>query len=258
MNQNVNRRKFLAGSMAGIAALPFIPSILEAAVPSVSAGNRRSLMTLSRDDVVLFQGDSITDARRDREQQLANHAGSFGSGYAFIAASEMLNRFSNLNLTLYNRGISGNKVYQLAERWQKDCIDLKPRVLSILIGVNDFWHKLNGRYDGNLDVYETDYRTLLQNTRDLLPDVHFVIGEPFALRGCSAVDDRWFPEFDGYRAVAQKLAAEFDAVFIPYHSLFEKAAQVMEPAYWAYDGVHPSMGGAQLMAQAWLKAVCDS
>ena len=65
---------------------------------------------------------------------------------------------------VYNRGISGNKVYQLAERWQKDCLDLKPDILSILIGINDYWHMRNGHYDGTLERYEQDYRQMTRDT----------------------------------------------------------------------------------------------
>ena len=89
----------------------------------------------------------------------------------------------------------------------------------------------------------------------MLPEVHLVIGEPFAVLGCSAVDEKWFPEFDVYRAVAKKLAEEFDAIFIPYQSIFNEAQKHAPGRYWTADGVHPSMAGASLMAEAWLKAV---
>jgi len=160
-----------------------------------------------------------------------------------------LNSTPDKGFQIFNRGISGNKVYQLADRWQKDCFDLRPQVLSVLVGVNDFWHKLSGKYDGTVEKYETDYRQLLTLSKKMLPEVHLVIGEPFAVLGCSAVDEKWFPEFDTYRAVAKKLAEEFDAVFIPYQSIFNEAQKHAPGRYWTADGVHPSMAGA------WLKAV---
>jgi lysophospholipase L1-like esterase len=95
-------------------------------------------------------------------------------------------------LKFFNRGISGSKVYQLAERWQVDCLDLKPNVLSILIGVNDFWHKQKMQYDGTLEKYESDYRALVKRTKSALPDVKLIICEPFLLN-FGAVDDSWFP-----------------------------------------------------------------
>jgi lysophospholipase L1-like esterase len=253
---NINRRGFLRNAVAGSAALTAIPEILSAAMHSSGSGKHKSTFdALPAGSVVLFQGDSITDAGREKEKQLPNSTGSFGTGYALMAAASILNAEASKNFLIYNRGISGNKVYQLADRWQKDCFDLNPALLSILIGVNDFWHKLNGKYEGTIKKYETDYRQLLTLTTKMIPNIRLVICEPFAVKGCSAVDDRWFPEFDLYRHAAEKLAKEFNAIFVPCQSIFDEALKRAPGTYWTLDGVHPSMAGASLMAEAWLKAV---
>jgi lysophospholipase L1-like esterase len=252
---NINRRNFLWSAASGTVGLAAIPAILSASMPSAPKKSKGLLSSLNKGDVILFQGDSITDAGREKEKQLANSPGSFGSGYAFLAASAILNEHASKELRIYNRGISGNKVFQLADRWQKDCFDLRPNLLSILIGVNDIWHKLNGNYNGTVETYETDLRQLLTVTKKMLPDVKLVICEPFAVLGCSAVDEKWFPEFNDYRNSAKKLATEFNAVFIPYHTIFEEAKKHAPATYWTADGVHPSMAGAALMAEAWKKAV---
>jgi lysophospholipase L1-like esterase len=162
---------------------------------------------------------------------------------------------AGLNLTIYNRGISGNKVYQLAERWDKDCLDLQPDVLSILIGVNDYWHKRNGNYDGTPEIYENDYRKLLTRTREALPEVKLVICQPFILTNTSAVDESWVKPFSAYQETAAKIAQEYHAVWVPFQEAFDKAIDQAPASYWAGDGVHPSMAGAQLMAEAWLEAI---
>jgi lysophospholipase L1-like esterase len=206
-------------------------------------------------DVVLFQGDSITDAGRDRgHENEPNNARALGSGYAFLLACHLLAQHPADNLKIYNRGISGNKVYQLAERWDKDCIALKPSVVSILIGVNDIWHTLNGNYKGTVEIYARDYRALLERTQRELPGVKLVICEPFVLR-TGAVNEKWFPEFDLYRAAARKIATTFNAVFVPFQSMFDAAAKEAAPPYWAADGVHPTLAGSYRMARAWLDAV---
>jgi lysophospholipase L1-like esterase len=251
----MNRRNFFSKAAIGTVGMAAIPGILSASMLSDGKKQKSILSSLKTGDVILFQGDSITDAGRDKIKQLANTPGSFGSGYAFLAAANLLNTMASKQFSIYNRGISGNKVYQLADRWQNDCFDLKPQVISILIGVNDFWHKLDGKYDGTVTKYETDYRQLLNLTKKMLPDVKLVIGEPFAVLGCSAVTEKWYPEFDGYRVSAKKLADEFDAVFIPFQSIFNEAQKHAPGKYWTGDGVHPSMAGGSLMAEAWLKAV---
>jgi lysophospholipase L1-like esterase len=171
-----------------------------------------------------------------------------------MAASKLLVSNPELELSLYNRGISGNKVHQLASRWDKDCLSLKPDVLSILIGVNDIWHGLNGKYDGTVQTYEDDFLKLMESTRKALPDTKFIICEPFVLK-CGAVNDKWFPEFDKYRASAKKVATQSGAIFIPFQSMFDQAINFASPNHWAGDGVHPSAHGASLMAHFWLDSI---
>lgn len=252
---NFSRRQFLSRSAVGTAALASIPAIVSASIAPAKKKKGKKYALFQKGNTVLFQGDSITDAGRDKEKELPNNARSFGSGYAFLAASALMNNLAELNLTLYNRGISGNKVYQLAERWQKDCLDLKPDVLSILIGVNDYWHKRNGNYDGTVEVYENDFRALLQRTKKELPHVKLVICQPFYVLNTSAVDETWVAPMKEYQASAKKIAKEFDAVWIPFQEVFDEAVKYAPATYWTGDGVHPSMAGAQLMAEAWLRAM---
>jgi lysophospholipase L1-like esterase len=222
---------------------------------SSSGSSHRKKSIIQKESVILFQGDSITDAGRDRNrEQNANDPGALGKGYVYLIAAQLLADQAGDGLKIYNRGISGNKVFQLADRWDKDCLMLKPDVLSILIGVNDIWHTLNGNYDGTVEKYEKDYRVLLGRTRKELPKVQLVICEPFVLR-CGAVNDKWFPEFDKYRAVSRKMAKEFNALFVPFQSMFDNAVKQAPPSHWAGDGVHPTMAGAYLMGQEWLKVV---
>lgn len=249
----LDRRHFVKTS-AALAAV-FAAAETTSAQESAAPGDAKPLIRPG--DVVLFQGDSITDAGRKRDVADANSFAALGNGYAWLAAAQFLVDRPDDKLKIYNRGISGNKVFQLAGRWQADCLDLKPNVLSILIGVNDVWHKLNGQYDGTLAKYETDYRALLERTREALPEVRLVICEPFLLR-CGAVDEKWFPEFDDYRAAAQKLATEAGAAFVPFQSMFDAASKLAPPEHWAADGVHPTTHGAAMMAHAWQKATAAS
>ena len=247
-----SRRAFIKkAGIGGSLAISFsqVISSAYAAEPTFSK------ISLKKDDVILFQGDSITDAGRNRDEKGANNSRALGSGYAYLAGSNLLYDHADKNLQIYNRGISGNKVYQLAERWEADCLGLKPAVLSILIGVNDFWHMLNGQYDGTIDTYRNDFKALLNRTMEKLPGVRLIIGEPFAVPDVKAVDKTWFPRFDEYRQAAREIAGEYKATFIPYQSIFDKASRTAPGVYWTHDGVHPSIAGSQLMAHAWLKAV---
>jgi lysophospholipase L1-like esterase len=249
-NNQPGRRSFIAKIALSSLAAVSIPEI----ALSAFAGEKSEKLEFSSGDVVLFQGDSITDAGRKRSNAEANDQGAMGGGYAFLAACELLFENPDKKLLIYNRGISGNKVYQLAETWDKDALAIKPDILSILVGVNDYWHTLSFGYKATVETYRKDYRALLQRTKEELPDVKLIIGEPFAILG-SAVNETWFPAFNEYQLVAKELAKEFNAAFVPYQKVFDKALQHAPGEYWSPDGVHPSIAGAKLMAEAWLQTV---
>ncbi|HEY6728317.1 MAG TPA: SGNH/GDSL hydrolase family protein [Polyangiaceae bacterium] len=209
----------------------------------------------SQPRVVLFQGDSITDAGRVRGNQNPNDPAAMGRGYAFLAMCRLLAARPQADMLVYNRGISGNRVPDLEARWQRDCVDLKPDLVSILIGINDLWHRLGGSSHGTPKSYETEFGALLTRTRTALPEARLVLCEPFVLE-TGVVDESWSSEFDERRAIAESLAQRHAATWVPFHATFRSAvARDTDPAYWADDGVHPTPAGHQLMADVWYERV---
>src|SRR3989454_8240484 len=242
MTDQLSRRDFMSATtaLAGAALWP-------------AAGTADRAPALTDGTVVLFQGDSITDAGRDRAAADPNVARGLGSGYPLLVASAALAAHPDRGLRFYNRGISGNKVPDLAARWAADTVALAPDVLSILIGVNDFWHKLSGGYTGTVEDYEHQYAALLDDTRRALPRARLIVLEPFVLR-CGAVDDRWFPEFEQRRAAAERVAQPAAAAFVPLQRVFNDLARRSAPQYWAADGVHPTPAGHAAIAEQWRRA----
>lgn len=242
----MKRREFVATvSVAGAIACTGLRNL-----------SAREAVKLERGDTVLFQGDSITDAGREKQNPLANTG--LGRGYPNFAAAALREKYPALDLQVHNRGISGNKVPDLAARWDKDCIEIKPRVLSILIGVNDIWHKINGRYDGTAESYRDGFAELLARTRQALPQTTIVICEPFVLDSGTVKEnkDKWFPEFDVRRSYAKEVAQGAEAIWVPFQSMFDDAvAGGTKPEALAGDGVHPTAQGHQLMAKTWIQTV---
>ena len=217
-------------------------------------------MLLNDTDVILFQGDSITDADRNREQEKPNNLAGLGRGYAFLAAGLLHEAFPAGKLQIHNRGVSGNRVTNLENRWQKDALDVNPDVLSIMIGVNDTWHGTAKGTPENgvpLGKFEEVLRKILTRSREHNPDLRLVLCEPFVLP-CGAVNEAWFPEFTERRAIVKKLAGEFDAVFVAFQAMFDEALNRAAAEDWAGDGVHPSFGGHMLMAKTWFDAVSNT
>lgn len=246
-----SRRNFIRKASLGSLVAISIPGILSASM--VKRGSKK--IQLLKGQKILFQGDSITDAGRDKQTEGYNTAKILGAGYAMLAGAALLEKYAAMDLKIYNKGISGNRVGQLAERWDKECLAIKPDVLSILIGVNDIWHKLGGRFDGTVDIYRKGYIELLERTKNALPNVKLIIGEPFGVKGVKAVDDTWYPEFPEYQKAAREIAEQFGAAFIPYQAIFDEAGKMAPGSYWTTDGVHTTLAGAKLMAEAWIATV---
>jgi lysophospholipase L1-like esterase len=248
-----NRRNFIRSASIGAVAAISIPQIVSAAMATAPKGKK---VSIDHGDVILFQGDSITDSGRGNRNAISpNNTGALGNGYAFMAASQLLLNNPGKDLAIYNKGVSGNKVFQMADRWDADTLAIKPNILSIHIGVNDYWHTLGGGYTGTIETYIADYKKLLDRTKAALPDVKLIICEPFGVLGVKSVTDAWYPTFDLFKKAAREIAAEYNAPFVPYQAAFDKAITQAPPTYWTGDGVHPSIAGAALMAHTWLEAV---
>ena len=248
-----SRRTFIKGVVATSAVATILP--LSSSAVNFAAYAQPKKIRLKDDAVILFQGDSITDGGRVRENVDYNNLAGLGNGYVSLIAARLLSTNPMRNLKIFNRGISGNKVFQLAERWEKDCLAIKPDILSVMIGVNDFWHTLTNGYTGTVKTYRDDYIKLLSRTKDSFPDLQLIIMEPYGLKGVKAVDEKWYPNFLDYQQASQAIADHFDAPFLPLQSIFDRAVQSVQPAFWTRDGVHPTIAGSEIISSAWLSTL---
>ncbi len=198
--------------------------------------------------LVLFQGDSITDDGRSRQDLT-----SLGEGYALITAAWFSALHPQKRVSFHNRGVSGDRVKDLLRRWETDCLALAPNWISILIGVNDMWRRYDSNDPTTTGQFESNYRRLLDQTYSRLnPQV--ILCEPFLLP-LNDQQKTWRDDLDPKIEVVQRLAREYNTILVPLDTVFAEAAQQREPDYWLPDGVHTSPAGAGLIAQSWLKAV---
>ncbi|MCP4268014.1 MAG: SGNH/GDSL hydrolase family protein [Candidatus Brocadiaceae bacterium] len=194
---------------------------------------------IEENSVILFQGDSITDCGRNGEDP-----NSLGEGYVSMIIAMLSEKYSQYNSKYLNRGISGDRIGDLAIRWKTDCIDLKPDLLSILIGVND-------TLITPARQFEVEYRELLRRTKKEL-DVKIIMCEPFLLLySNNPCRDDLNPKIE----IVHKLAKEFEAVLIPLDKVFHDSCSLQPPEYWASDSVHPTPEGHSLIAKTWLEHV---
>lgn len=199
-------------------------------------------------DIVLFQGDSITDAGRVRE-----NPADMGKGYALMTAALFGSTYPEQQVTFLNRGISGNRVKDLQSRWEQDCTALQPSWVSIYIGINDCWRRYDRNEPTSVEQFEEGYRELLVRTKEEL-GAKLIMIEPFVL---PVPEDRklWREDLDPKINVVRELAREFGALLVPLDGIFAQASMLAPSSFWAPDGVHPSPAGHALIAKAWLKAV---
>ena len=198
---------------------------------------------------ILFQGDSITDAGRDHRNY---H--NMGNGYPKYASALIADAFPNTEFEFINFGISGNRTCQLFDRLYKDGIEFQPDIISILIGVNDIWHR-NGssRIETTDEQIETNYRAILTRLR-AQTNAKIMILTPYLL-DCD--DKDWIGE--GLKTVLpiiEKLADEFADAYVPLHTLFDEAMKTQpEPHYYSGDGVHPNANGAEFIGKHYFEAI---
>lgn len=206
---------------------------------------------------ILFQGDSITDGNRGRNDD-PNHI--LGHGYAYLIAAELGVVLAEQQPVFINRGVSGDRASDLYARWNEDAISLKPDWLSILIGVNDIWRMMKQEASGATDRFERAYKRILDETKEVLPDTRLILCEPFILNTGAPAEAwaEWEAKAKHYQAVVKKLAEQYDAVFVPLQETLDQACQRADAAYWLWDGVHPTTAGHKLIAKQWLDTVENS
>jgi acyl-CoA thioesterase-1 len=205
-------------------------------------------LLINEGELVLFQGDSITDAGRSHDNN-----DDLGLGYANIIAAWFSALYPEKKVSFINRGIGGNTAEHLQASWKTDCLELKPSWVSILIGINDCWRRYDSNNPTSADKFENIYRDILTQIKENL-NAKIILCEPFVLP-YPEERKKWREDLDPKIQVVRNLAMEFNALFVPCDGLFAQGCTKRDPAFWSNDGVHPSQAGHALIAQMWLKTM---
>ncbi len=198
---------------------------------------------------IVFQGDSITDAGRDRRNYY-----NLGKGYAMYASQKIIEAYPDVNFELINMGIGGNRTSQLFDRLYRDAIEFQPDIISVMIGINDIMHRHNAdRIATSDERLEYNYRGILERLKDET-NAKILMMQPFLLDDDSRA--RMREDLPTVLQIINKLADEYADVYVPLHEQFEEAFQTQpEPRYYSRDGVHPSDNGARFIAERYVEAI---
>ena len=198
---------------------------------------------------IVFQGDSITDAGRDKRNY---H--QMGNGYPKYAAEQIAQDFPEVSFEFINQGISGNRTSQLFDRFYSDALSFEPDVISILIGINDIWHRYGAGKIATTDLQlATNYRAILERIRRE-SNAKIMILSPYVL---DAEDKAHMKkDLETVLPIIRELAKEFADVYVPLDELFEEALKTQpEPRYYSADGVHPNANGAAFIGKHYAEAI---
>ncbi len=203
----------------------------------------------------LFQGDSITDAGRRRDE-----IGGGSYGYPTFVAGMLGAKYPNA-FKFVNKGVSGDRSVDMLARAKRDTVNFKPDILTVLIGVNDVWHELQdndmNRNGIDADTYFTYYDMFVSYVRKMCPQTKIFILEPFVLKAC-ATERCWnvFSREVAKRAEkAHELAEKYGIIFVPLQKTFDELSETAPASHWLEDGVHPAAAGHCVIAQKIVEAV---
>lgn len=221
----------------------------------------------------LFIGDSITDGNwgspkgwpcpsEKRNNADLNHV--YGHGYAEMTIGRLASQHPDTTVHYYNRGISGNTLPQMAERWEKDAMSLNPDLISILIGTNDVHAALKRGETIDYAAWEAKLDSLLTMTRKRNPNVRLMLGTPFTARvgkvGASPTYNDGLEMTRQLATVIRRVAERHGATLVPFDELVESLTSdtiQVPPSYWLWDGIHPTTQCHTLMSDLWLEKYAE-
>ena len=207
---------------------------------------------------ILFQGDSVTDAGRDRQ-----HPQSLGNGYVSILA----NRFWKMGEEheLRNTAIAGNRVGDMYARWIEDTLNLDFDAISILCGINDVGFQLRRNCGADAGKFRFIYDRMLYEVRQKEESVRIMLLEPFLFRvnleerdmqNQNDIYDRydlWSGQIRERGAIVKELAEKYHAGFVPLMDTLTQEAEKIGADTLSADGIHPTLYGHRIIAEEWMK-----
>ncbi|MFA7175364.1 MAG: SGNH/GDSL hydrolase family protein, partial [Kiritimatiellia bacterium] len=179
-----------------------------------------------------------------------------GQGYVAQVCGLLAAFRPDLHVEILNRGNGGDRTIELMERWQVDCIDLKPDWLSVFIGVNDVWRKRSEMQGGQrfvpLAEFVANYHVLLDQVA--AAGIHnLVLVSPTLIDKYLQSDlNLLLSEYD---AAVQDLSREYNAIYVPLRERLLDLLPLNNEINWLGDGCHPTAAGHAVFAASWLEAV---
>lgn len=201
-------------------------------------------------DSILFLGDSITDIKFNRQFSYKIRGANI---YALQTAKSLKKKHKKLKF--FYKGIASDRTYLVYDRLTKDCINLKPDIIVMLIGVNDAWeHYVPDQYPPLVRPMKPHMREIYRRLKAELPNTRLLVLLPFLI---DTMPEKapFHKILDEYRQVLADMAQDNGAEIIDLQAVFYDAERQIPPAKLAVDGVHPTNLGHKIIADEILKVL---
>ena len=196
---------------------------------------------------ILFQGDSITDAGRDRRNY--HH---MGAGYPKFVAQALTNKYPDVEFEFINFGIGGNRTSELFDRLYVDCIAFQPDIVSVLIGINDIWHRYGQNKIATTDAQlELNYKCILERLKKDT-NAKILMLQPYT-EGEDQAHMR--PDVERAKPIINSLAEQYSDAYVQLDDLMHADENYGKEHYFTRDGVHPNPNGAAFIAKLYVEAI---
>ena len=195
---------------------------------------------------ILFQGDSITDAGRDRRNY--HH---LGAGYPQYAAALIEEAYPDVEFEFINFGIGGNRTCELFDRLYADCIAFQPDIVSVLIGINDIWHRYGHKIATTDEQIEVNYRSILERLKKET-NAKILMLQPYT-EGEKQAHMR--ADVEKVKPIVNGLADKYADAYVKLDDLMHADENYGKPDYFTKDGVHPTPCGAAFIAKHYVEAI---
>ena len=206
------------------------------------------MIKIDNNSRVLFFGDSITDIKFNRR---FNKTLKGKQVYALNVGAAV--KQSCPKAEVFYRGIASDRTYHLYDRLTKDCINLKPNIIIMLIGVNDAWeHYVPEEYPPLRRPMEPHMNEIYRRIKAELDDVQILFMLPFLI---DTVESKYpfHKVLDEYRAKLNDMALDNGAEIIDLQAVFNDVQRTVEPKLLATDGVHPTNLGHKIISDEIMK-----
>lgn len=196
---------------------------------------------------ILFIGDSITDCGRRAAER------PWGNGYVKLFHDMLIIRETAKKVNIINKGIDGDTVPGLQERWTDDVLVHAPDWLSVKIGINDLHRTLGYGDPIPKKVFRDTYNDILARTKSALPECEILLIEPFYISvedNSTSIRKSVLDLIPEYIEAVREMSKKYKTRLVKTHEMFQALLKYQKTDTFCAEPVHPNLTGHLAIAES--------